>query len=207
MVEKRIITIDQIIQNPTKFTEYFDLIQGESSKTIVFRPLQYTDIPALEIFLENLSETTRRFATYPSYDIQCAQQFCNEIDRYEIFRMIATVSNEKIIAIFEFNLHLDEFDINRYRRYGIELTDDTDIQFAPCIADEYQNQNLGSKLLYFMIDLAKRLGKERMILWAGVLIDNQQAIRFYRKNSFQIFEEKYLAQDGYECYDAILRFV
>ena len=207
MEEKNKLTIDQIVRNPTQYTQHFHLIKGECSEAIVFRPLQHTDTIALQMFLENLSETTRRSATYPSYDFQCAQQFCDEIDEYENFRMVATVGNEKIIAVFEFNLDLEEFDINRYRKYGVELTNDTDIQFAPCIADEYQNQNLGSKLLHFMIDLAKRLGKERMILWAGVFTDNQQAIRFYAKNSFQIFPEKYLAEDGYECYDAILRLV
>jgi RimJ/RimL family protein N-acetyltransferase len=119
--------------------------------------------------------------------------------------MVATVENEKIIAVFEFNLNLKEFDINRYRKYGVELNNDSDVQFAPCIADEYQNQHLGTKILHLMIDLAKRLGKKRMILWAGVLTDNTQAIRFYEKNNFQIFQEKYVAEDGYECYDGILQ--
>ena len=55
--------------------------------------------------------------------------------------------------------------------------------------------------------LAKRLGKIQMILWAGVLVDNEQAIRFYKKNNFQIFPDKYIAEDGYECYDGSLYFV
>ena len=87
---------------------------------------------------------------------------------------------------------------------AIELDGETDIQFAPCVADEYQNKRLGSKLLRLMADLVRRLGKKRILLWSGVLVDNEQAIHFYRRNHFHMFAEKYIAEDGYECYDGIL---
>jgi hypothetical protein len=158
------VTVDQIRQNSTQFTQRFNLINNEHSEEILFRPLRQNDIDALQKFFESLSEETRKFATYPSYDLQCAQRFCDEINQHDVLRMIATADNEKIVAIFEFNLSLEEFDINRHRKYGVELNNDDDIQFAPCIADEYQNRNLGTKLLHLMIDLAKRLGKKRIIL-------------------------------------------
>lgn len=194
-----------IAQNPTLVTQRFDLVNAGNSEEIIFRPLRHDDLHALQNFLEGLLEKTRDCAIYPSYDLQRAQEFCNEIDEYETLRMVATTTNGRIIALFEFNLSLEEFDINRYRKYGMELNEDDDIQFAPCIADEYQNQHLGTKLLHLMIDLAKRLNKKRMILWAGVLTNNKQAIRFYEKNHFQIFQEKYIAEDGCECYDGMLQ--
>lgn len=205
MEQADVLTVDQIVQNPSLVTQRFNLIKTASSEEILFRPLRHDDVDALQKFFECLSESTRRFATYPSYDLPCAQQFCDEINEHNNLRMVATVPNGKIIALFEFNLSLEEFNINRYRKYGVELHSDRDIQFAPCIVDEYQNQHLGTKILHLMIDLAKRLGKKRMIFWAGVLIDNKQAIRFYEKNNFQIFQEKYIAEDGYECYDGILQ--
>ena len=205
MEHLNLLTVDEIVRNSVQFTQRFNLIKTASSEEILFRPLQHTDLHALQEFFEGLSEETRRFATYPSYDLQCAQQFCDEIGQDDNLRMVATVANDKIIAVFEFNLSLEEFDINRYRKYGVELNNESDIQFAPCITDEYQNQHLGTKFLQLMIDLAKRLGKKRMIPWAGVLIDNKQAIRFYEKNNFQMFQEKYIAEDGFECYDGILQ--
>ncbi|CAF1401336.1 unnamed protein product [Rotaria sordida] len=200
-----LLTLDLIAQNPTLVTQTIHLSKTTGSEKSLFRPLLHNDIFALQQFLECLSERTRRFATYPSYDLQCAQTYCNEINQNETLRMVAITENGKIVALFEFNFHLVEFDIKRYRKYGIELNQDSDIQFAPCIMDEYQNQHLGSKLLYLIINLAKRLGKKRIIAWAGVLIDNEQAIRFYEKNNFQISREKYIAEDGYECYDGILQ--
>ncbi|CAF3822504.1 unnamed protein product [Rotaria sordida] len=189
-----LLTLDLIAQNPTLVTQTIHLNKTTGSEKSLFRPLLHNDIFALQQFLECLSERTRRFATYPSYDLQCAQTYYNEINQNETLQMVAITENGKIIALFEFNFHLVEFDIKRYRKYGIELNQDSDIQFAPCIMDKHQNQHL-----------AKRLGKKRIIAWAGVLIDNEQAIRFYEKNNFQISREKYIAEDGYECYDGILQ--
>ena len=200
-----LLSLSQISQNPTLVTRSILLEKSTGPETILFRPLLHQDIDALQKFLESLSESTRRFATYPSYDLECAQEFCDEIDENSTLRMIAITVDGRMIALFEFNFDFVEFDIKRYRTYGVELDPEHDVQFAPCITDEYQHQRLGTKLLRLMIDLAKRLGKTRMIAWAGVLIDNEQAIRFYEKNSFQIFREKYTAEDGYECYDGILQ--
>ena len=199
-----ILTLNQILRNPTLATEDINLDDNVDSERIIFRPLQHDDILALQQFFESLSETTRRFATYPSYDLECAQQFCDEINRGDKLRMVAVSNNKKIIAIFEFNFDLVEFDIKRYRKYGVELSNENDVQFAPCVMDTYQNRRLGTKLLQSIITLARRLNKKRIILWAGVLIDNEQAIRFYEKNNFHIFRSKYIAEDGYECYDGIL---
>ena len=200
-----LLSFNEISENPAHVTQHILLEKSTGTETIVFRPLLHQDIHALHKFLESLSESTRRFATYPSYDLECAQEFCDEIDQNNILRMIATTLDGKIIALFEFSFDFVEFDIKRYRTYGVKLDPELDIQFAPCITDEYQNQRLGTKLLRLMSDLAKRLGKTRMIAWAGVLIDNEPAIRFYEKNNFQIFREKYTAEDGYECYDGILQ--
>ncbi|CAF1455999.1 unnamed protein product [Rotaria sp. Silwood1] len=200
-----LLTLRQIAQNPTLVTQNIYLEKTTGTEKIVFRPLLRNDISALQQFFDRLSEKTRRFATYPSYDLQCAQKYCDDIDGNDILRMVATTENGKIIAVYEFNFDLVKFDIERYHKYGIELNQDSDIQFAPCIIDEYQNQHLGTKLFHLMIDLAKRLGKKRIIAWAGVLTENEQGIRFYEKNNFQIFREKYVAEDGYECYDAILQ--
>ena len=86
----------------------------------------------------------------------------------------------------------------------MELNSQSDTQFAFGIVDEYQNQQLGTKLLQLVIPLAHRFGKKPMILWGGVLTDNKKAIRFYEKNNFQVFREKFTEEDGYECFDGIL---
>ena len=204
MAEIAAITIDQIIDHPSLVTKRFSLDDSASSEELVCRPLAADDVAALLVFFERLSPATRRFATYPSYDRECAEEFCEETKDPSKLRMAVTNSNDDIIALFEFDCTLTDFDIERYRQHGIELDGKTDVQLAPCVADEYQNKGLGSKLLRLMIDLLRRLGKKRILLWSGVLVDNEQAIHFYRRNHFQMFAEKFIAEDGYECYDGIL---
>ncbi|CAF3308514.1 unnamed protein product [Rotaria socialis] len=167
------LTIHQIAENPLLSTTTVHFEKKTGSEKVLFRPLLRDDIFAVQQFLECLSEATRQYATHPSYDLECAQRYCNEIDHDDILRMVAISEDKKIIALFEFNFRLGEFDIKRYRTYGLELNPISDVQFAPCISDEYQSQHLGTKLLHAMIDLAKHFGKSRLIAWDGVLIDNK----------------------------------
>jgi hypothetical protein len=83
MEQTEVLTVDQIAQNSAQFIQRFNLIKTGSSEEILFRPLRHSDIYALQEFFESLSEETRKFATYPSYDLQYAQQFCNEINQYD----------------------------------------------------------------------------------------------------------------------------
>ncbi|CAF1153480.1 unnamed protein product [Didymodactylos carnosus] len=201
-----LLTLDKIARNPALVTHRFILLKATGSEEIIFRPLLHNDDLMLAEFFESLSAETRLFATYPSYDLKCAQEFCYAINQYDKLRMVAISEDGKIIALFEFSLDLVDSDIERFHKYSIKLDAKSDVRFGPCIIDKYQNQHLGTKLLQLMIDLAIRMGKKRMILWGGVLINNQRGIRFYEKNHFRILPDKFIASDGYECYDGILQF-
>jgi RimJ/RimL family protein N-acetyltransferase len=57
--------------------------------------------------------------------------------------------------------------------------------------------------LPFALDIARRFGKRRMILWGGVLADNHRAIRYYEKNGFRLLG-RFHNEEGLECRDGIL---
>ena len=118
MDESEAITIDQIINHPSLVTKRFSLGESASDEELLCRPLTVDDADALLTFFERLSPATRRFATYPSYDRHCAEQFCEETKDPSKLRMAVTNSNDDIIALFEFNCTLTDFDIQRYRQYG-----------------------------------------------------------------------------------------
>jgi GNAT superfamily N-acetyltransferase len=109
----------------------------------------------------------------------------------------------EIIGLFEFSFDLPEGDLHRYASHGVPLDADTDCRFGPTIADDYQNRRLGSRVFPHMVEVARNFGKQRMILWGGVLADNARAIRFYEKQGFEpvgIFE----AEDGELLLDMLL---
>lgn len=193
--QAELLTLASVAASPEAVTTEFSLRTGEA---VVFRPLATDDEVGLATFLESLSPQTRRFCTYSA----TAREMCEAINRYDKLRMVAVVDHQ-VIALFEFSLCITESDITRYSGYGIELDERTDVRFGPCIVDVYQNQGLGSELLPLVIDIARRFGKERMILWGGVFADNHRAIRYYEKNGFRIVGE-YRDDANEASYDAIM---
>jgi len=194
-----VLTLASVAAEPATVTSHLVLPTGAA---IVFRPLALDDDGALANFLQNLSPQTRRFSTYPSYDRVAAQDMCAAINRYDKLRLVAT-SGPQIVALFEFSFGIVADDIKRYQGYGIALDERNDCRFGPCLADDYQDQGLGSQLLPCMIDIARRFGKQRMLLWGGVLADNARAIRYYEKNGFRLLG-KFWDNQGEECWDAML---
>lgn len=197
------LTLEEVFQHPERATYWID---GHDAGRILLRPLQHDDVDALGAFLHGMSPVTRRFSFFASYDRAMAQALCDAINRYDKLRFVAELPDSKeIIGLFEFSFDLPEGDLHRYALHGVPLDADTDCRFGPAIADAYQNRRLGSGVFPFMVEVARNFGKQRMILWGGVLADNARAIRFYEKQGFEpvgIFE----AADGLLTLDMLLAF-
>lgn len=198
-VQSNLLTLAAVATDPGCVTRLLLLPTGES---LHFRPLLPDDAALLAAFLQSLSPQTRRFSTYDGYDLVSAQALCTAINRYDKLRLVAVV-NQQIVALFEFSFALVAADQTRYASYGLPLDEQTDCRFGLCIADDYQDRGLGTQLLPLVLDIARRFGKERMILWGGVLADNQRAIRYYEKNGFRLLGHFQDAQ-GVTARDGIL---
>lgn len=193
------LTLEAVAKNPETVTRFLALPTGE---TALCRPLQPGDEAELADFLQRLSPQTRRFSAYASYDLAMARALCEAIARYDKLRFVAMVGS-RVAALLEFSFGIVAGDRERYQSYGIELDERTDCRFGPCIADEYQNRGVGSALLPPLLDVARRFGKRRVILWGGVLADNHRAIRYYEKNGFRLLG-RFQDETGSECRDGIL---
>ena len=190
------LTLNDIAQNPEKFSQSFT-VQNEE---LLLRPLLPTDVEKLTRFLQRLSEKTRRLSTFESYDSTTAQELCDAINRYDKLRFALESEKKEIVGLFEFTLEIPGGDIERYKSYGITLSSSTDCRFGPTLADDYQDKKVGSQIFPFMVMIAKQFGKQRMILFGGVLADNPRAIHFYEKNGFTRMGS-FKNQDGQDCLD------
>jgi GNAT superfamily N-acetyltransferase len=85
------------------------------------------------------------------------------------------------------------------------LDESTDCRIGLSLADEYQNKGVGSILFPAIVDIARKFGRKRMILWGGVFRDNQRAIRFYEKHGFRLIGE-FAGQDDRQSLDMLLEF-
>jgi GNAT superfamily N-acetyltransferase len=186
------LTPDAIEANPLLVARTFQLA---SSVQVTVRPLLRSDGAALGAYFLGFSEETRRrFGPHP-LDQVTADDLCATINVAEALRLVAVVpgaAGEEIIAYIILLLGVTEDERARYRQWGITLRRETDCTVAPSVADREQNSGLGSRCFEHLIELARRLGRQRMLLLGGTQASNHRAIHFYAKHRFQTigsFEE------------------
>ena len=185
---------------PDLATRELRSLKGASA---VIRPLTSKDVTALGSFLEGLSSRTRHFSTFEGHDVKAAQDLCDAIGKYDKLRFVLEAAPDKIVGLLEMSLDIPKGDAERYARAKISLSSETDCRFGPTLADQYQNKGLGTSSMAFIVDVARELGKERIVLWGGVREDNESAIRFYEKVGFtHVCECK--REDGVTSLDMML---
>ncbi len=195
------LNISDVAKNPSLLTYKVSL---PDIGTAAFRPLQSQDVKALARFFKDLSTKTREHYILESYDKKMAQELCTAINRYDKLRIVIVNDvSKKIIAFFEFSFDIPKTDKQRFLKYNIKLNSSTDCRMGPCIADEYQNQGIGSITFPYLIDIAKKFNKKRMILWGGVFTENKLAVNFYEKNGFKKLG-KFISDNGKESWDMML---
>lgn len=193
------ITLDSIVKNPQEHRYVLDNINGEN---MFLRPLEITDEGGLARLINTLSTKTKKFYSYNEPAAQVAKEHCRAINKYDKLRFVLEKDKE-LIGLFEFSFGIPQVDMDRFEKYGIKLSSETDCRIGPLLRDDYQSQGIGSQVMPIIINIARQFGKSRIILWGGVFQDNHQAIRFYEKNGFKNlgqFENK----DGITCVDMIL---
>jgi len=176
------LTLVQVAENPNILTE---TVTTQDSDIFIVRPLEKSDMLALTLFLQNLSLKTRRFSTFDGYDGAMARELCEAIARYDKLRFVLVTSSKQIVGLLEFSFDIVDDDIERYTFNNFELNPETDCRFGPTLADNFQNKGIGTLIMPFIRMVAQKFGQTRIILWGGVLPDNQRAIRFYEKSGFK----------------------
>ncbi|MEV5816445.1 GNAT family N-acetyltransferase [Streptomyces mutabilis] len=194
------LTLTEVADDPVILTSRVTLDDGSD---VVFRPLVRADAERLAGFLSALSVESRRLSTFDGYDLTTALELCDAIARYDKLRLVLEeVPSGRMVGLLEFSLDLHTEDIARFWEAGIRLAA-TDCRFGPTLADDYQGRGVGTQVFPLVTDVARRLGRKRIILLGGVLADNPRAIRYYQKNGFQS-AGSFIGADGVRSLDMIL---
>jgi diamine N-acetyltransferase len=173
-----------------------------SGQELLVRPLRADDAARLGEYLRSLSEQTRaRYQPHP-FDQQTANEICATLDPGAILRLVATVpavgGEQRIIAYMLLKMGILEADQRRYEELGIPLDPATDSTFAPSVADDFQNQGVGSRMLRHIVQVAPKLGRRRIVLWHGVQATNDRAVHFYRRWGFRKVGEFTTDKNNYD---------
>lgn len=176
------ISIQKIINNPFSIQSSFITNDGEA---VIFRPLVRDDSVSFGIFLDSLSEETRKkFGPHP-INSEEAKNICNNLNYAEMLRLVVVNLNKEIVGYVILSFLLRKSQVVRYKNYGIHLAPGKDACIAPVIADRYQNKGIGTKMLLKTLELARALGLRIIILWQGTQVSNTRAIHTYEKLGFK----------------------
>jgi GNAT superfamily N-acetyltransferase len=176
--------VEDLKRDPGALAGSFCLADGQA---ISVRPLEAGDADAFGCYLVGLSAETRSRFRPHEFDRFTAETLCAAIDYTRTLRIVATADDHPdrpIVAYFIVSLSVPSSDLARYRSLGIELDPGRDCALGPSVTDAWQNRGLGSAMLGHVFEVARRLGRQRMILWGGVIADNHRAVHFYRKHGF-----------------------
>jgi ribosomal protein S18 acetylase RimI-like enzyme len=179
------ISIAEIQANPRCISAS---IQAASGLTMTFRPLEPQDNHILGQYFLGLSENTISLYGPHPFDQATADHLCATINYADTIRMIATIpagSQEQVIAYFILQLSVFEGEIQRYAQAGITIDSQVDCLIAPSVADAFQSQGLGTPLMRYMFQVARRMGRKHMLLMGGVYEHNARAVHYYQKVGFK----------------------
>lgn len=199
----RHITPEQLRQDPSVITTVVQLADGTP---VTVRSLAPSDARVLGAYFLGLSNDTRRRYGPHAFDQATADRLCAEVDPAQVLRLIATrrdSDDERVIAYFILILGIREDDAARYDKLGILLDAQTDCTLAPSVADAYQSQGLGTLVMQHLVQVARQVGRSRMVLWGGTQATNDRAIHFYHKHGFRTVGE-FDEPPGYNNFDMIM---
>ena len=147
------------------------------------RRLGRFDFDKLDEYLQSLSpETRNRFGPHP-FDRDAVARFYN--DSSNLGYLALHCDSGSVAAYCIVKSGFIEYDIERFRTYGIIPDNSADYTLAPSVADAWQSCGLGSVVLRFILDDLKQADAKRLFLWGGVQAGNLRAVNYYRKFGFR----------------------
>ena len=180
-------------------------LKSKSNDLFLFRKLESTDSVPLGCFFELLSkETCSKFGPHPLTKEQAAL-LCSRIGRDNASRFIV-LNTTKIIGYFLLDFNPFERETARYHKLGIALDSEIDPVFAPCIADNYQNQGIASQAMHFILNDARSKKLRSIVLMGGTQELNRLARSFYKKFGFKEYSRFYTEHNGLNNIDMMITF-
>jgi GNAT superfamily N-acetyltransferase len=128
-------------------------------------------------------ETRGRFAPH-SFDRAALEQLFAIPGNHQGF-ITEDQDNGGILAYAVVRKGYLDHERERLALYGWQCDEHTDGVYAPSVADGWQGQGLGSRLLERVRKELRHQGIRRMVLWGGVQATNLLALAYYKKHGFR----------------------
>ena len=160
------------------------------------RSLKRTDEKALGDYFLGLSEKMKSLFAPHRFDRETAKALSRGKDEARALRFIA-LCRGRIVGYVILAPEMKPGDAERYGRFdGAGVC-----AVGPSVADDFQDRGLGTQLFEYVLDIARALGKKKMVLMGGVQARNKRAVHFYRKFGFNKVGEFHAE---FKCYNMVL---
>ena len=172
-----------------------------SGQEILIRPLRADDAARLGDYFRGLSAANagpRRAASVRSAD---GRHDLRRAGPGALLRLVATVpgtDGERIIAYMLLKWASWKPISSDTRQLAFRWTPKPTAPSLPSVADDYQNQGVGSRMLRHIIEVAPKLGRQRIVLWLGVQATNDRAVHFYTRCGFRKVGEFFTDKNNYD---------
>ena len=170
-------------------------------KEFEIRLLKKSDKKELFDFFSNLSYSSKKYYSPHSFDKRTINLICEKLKKTQNYKRVIILNEKKIVGycVLLFGARKSE-----KIRYNNTLFEEEVCTIAPCITDNFQRMGLGQELLNYVIEICKKFGKKKLILWGGVVVNNEPAIRFYKKMNFIVDKKWKHTRDRVDCCDMYL---
>lgn len=161
------------------------IIRSKHQEAFMMRQLREPDYPLLQDYLSGLSrKTTDRFGPH-GFDMLAIQKAYQ--DYFPLWGFIALdKTGQEVVAYTLIKLGLIPHERPRLHHYPGDWAEDHTATYAPSVADRWQGHGLAMAMLRAIIPQLRKRGIRNLVLWGGVIADNQPAIHFYNRQGFQI---------------------
>jgi RimJ/RimL family protein N-acetyltransferase len=151
------------------------------------RPLQTGDAPALAALFLSLSPATKRLYGPHPFDQITADLLCASIAQEpHTTRFVAVLRDGQAdAAIIGYMILTRQIHPDDQARHGHALDLAHCAAFAPCIADAYQDQGIGTQMARHVLASGRQMGLRQVILMGGVQARNARGRHFYQKLGFR----------------------
>ncbi|NLG27355.1 MAG: GNAT family N-acetyltransferase [Chloroflexi bacterium] len=156
-------------------------------RTALVRLLRPDDAAALTRLFEGLSAITRGYYGPHPFDRATAERLCAESgDVSRTARYVAVLDEGQLEAqIIGYMILTREIHPDDQQRHGGALDLAHCASFAPCLADEFQSQGIGTQMAQWVLAQGHAMGLSEVILMGGVQARNVRAHRMYCRLGFR----------------------
>jgi diamine N-acetyltransferase len=159
------------------------IVRLKNEKSVLLRRLGDGDYHRLSEYLSELSpESKGRFGPH-AFDEASIRVLYGQPDLYTGY-IAQSFENEAIVAYSIIKTGYLEHDRFRLESYGLRLDPQTDVTFAPSVADAWQGCGLGAAMFRLILSDLKMRSVRRVILWGGVQAGNTHAMHYYQHLGF-----------------------